>query len=243
MMQRRASPPVPPPGFFGATEEYRSRILRPGTSPHRPARDAASLVILDETDGEPRFLMGRRASSHVFLPGVLVFPGGRVEPRDYRLKVREDFPLVLAGKLAARSRARHPAAFARALAGAALREAYEETGFLTPGCDRSGKGADLRRLSFIARAVTPAKRPRRFDTRFFCLVCRDGAPALQAGDGELEDVGWYALSDLAKQDLHVVSRAVIETLMGRLSGGRLDDPHAPVPFLFTRGSSFQRGFV
>ncbi len=242
-MQRPASPLALPPGIAGATAEYRSRILRPGTSPHCAARDAASLVILDDTGGEPCFLMGRRRSSHVFLPGVLVFPGGRVEPRDYRLKVREDFALALARKLATRSRARQPAAFARALAGAALREAYEETGFLTAGCDPCGNGADLRRLSFIARAVTPAKRTRRFDTRFFCLVCRDGSPALQAGDGELEDVGWYALSDLAKQDLHVVSRAVIESLLVRLSGGRLDDAHAPVPFLFTRGSSFQRGFV
>jgi len=243
MMQRRGPPIALPPGIAGATEEYRSRILRPGTSPHCPARDAASLVILDVSGGEPRFLMGRRASSHVFLPGVLVFPGGRVEPRDYRLKAREDFAPALAGKLAARSRALHPAAFARALAGAALREAYEETGFLTPGCDPWGNGADLRQLSFIARALTPAKRPRRFDTRFFCLVCRGGSPALQAGDGELEDVGWYALSALASQELHVVSRAVIETLMRRIGAGRLDDPRAPVPFLFTRGSSFQRGFV
>jgi 8-oxo-dGTP pyrophosphatase MutT (NUDIX family) len=242
-MQRRISPVTLPNGIAGATEEYLSRSLRPGTSPHCPARDAASLVILDDTGGEPRFLMGRRRGSHVFLPGVLVFPGGRVEPRDYRLKARENFAPALAGKLAARSRARHPAAFARALAGAALREAYEETGFLAPGCDAWGNGADLRRLSFIARAITPAKRPRRFDTRFFGLLCRGSAPTLHAGDGELEDVGWYALSALARQDLHVVSRAVIETMMGRLGAGRLDDPHTPVPFLFARGSSFQRGFV
>lgn len=232
-----------PQGIAGAGEEYVSRVARPGTWPHRPARDAASLVILDASGSEPRILMGRRGGGHVFLPGVLVFPGGRVEPRDYRLKPRRDFAPPATEKLAKRCRTRHPGTFARALAAAALREAHEEAGFLVPGCDPWGNGADLRALSFVARALTPAKRPRRFDTRFFCFVCGDRAPVLQAGDGELDDVGWYALSALAKQELHVVSRVVIETLIGRLNAGRLHDPHAPAPFLFSRGSSFQRALL
>ncbi len=231
-----------PPSIAGATEEYLGRVSRPGSSPHRPARDAASLVVLDDRGDEPRILMGRRGGGHVFMPGVLVFPGGRVEPRDYRLKPRHDFAPEVAAKLAARTRTRHQVAFARALAAAALREASEEAGFISPACPASA-GTDLRQLSFIARALTPAKRPRRFDTRFFCLLCRGDRPALRAGDGELEDVGWYALSALAKQNLHVVSRAVIETLIGRLIAGRLHDKCAPVPFLFARGSSFQRQFL
>lgn len=171
---------------------------------------------------------------------MLVFPGGRVEARDYRFKPRHDLPPATVQKLAAFARTQHPAALARALAAAALREAVEEVGFVSRTCRVDGRGADLRQLSFIARAVTPAKRPRRFDTRFFCLLWRGGAPALRAGDGELEDVNWYALDALAKSDLHVVSRAVIETLVDRLNAGRLRDPEAPVPFLFARGSSFQR---
>ncbi|RIA47765.1 NUDIX domain-containing protein [Dichotomicrobium thermohalophilum] len=239
MRPRRAPRLRVPEGIAGATGEYLARPLRVGTWPQRPARDAASLVILDDSDGEPRFLMGRRASGHVFLPGVLVFPGGRVEPQDYRIRPGYDFPGAAVAKLAARSRTRHPAAFARALAAAALREAREEVGFLSPAC-RPERGADLRQLSFVLRALTPAKRPRRFDTRFFCLRCRGAAAILRPGDGELEDVSWYALGALAKEDLHVVSRAVIETLMDRLNTGRLDDPQAPVPFLFARGSGFQR---
>jgi len=227
-----------PPGISGATDEYLSRVLRPGTSPHRPARDAASLVVIDDRGDEPRILMGRRGGGHVFMPGVLVFPGGRVEPRDYRLKPGQDFAPAVATKLAARTRARHPVAFARALAAAALREAREEAGFLSPTCQAS-TGTDLRQLSFIARALTPAKRPRRFDTRFFCLRWH-GGPALRAGDGELEDVSWYALERVAKEDLHVVSRVVIETLIKRLGTGQLDNPDAPIPFLFARGSRFQR---
>ena len=227
-----------PPGISGATDEYLSRVLRPGTLPHRQARDAASLVVIDDRGYEPRILMGRRGGGHVFMPGVLVFPGGRVEPRDYRLKPRNDFAPPVTRKLAARTRARHPAAFARALAAAALREAREEAGFLSPTCQAS-EGTDLRELSFIARALTPAKRPRRFDTRFFCLRWH-GEPALRAGDGELEDVSWYALEHVAKEDLHVISRVVIETLINRLGTGQLDHPDAPIPFLFARGSRFQR---
>jgi len=49
-----------PSGISGATEEYRTRVLQAGTSPHRPARDAASLVILDDSGREPHILMGRR---------------------------------------------------------------------------------------------------------------------------------------------------------------------------------------
>ena len=228
-----------PAGIAGATKEYLSRPLPPGKWPQRPARDAASLVILDDSGDEPRILMGRRASGHVFMPGVLVFPGGQVEPRDYRVRPRHDFPAAAVEKIAARGRTQHPAAFARALATAALREALEEVGFLSPACRPEG-GADLRRLSFVLRALTPPKRPRRFDTRFFCLRCRGAAAILRPGDGELEDVSWYALDALAKEELHVVSRAVIETLIHRLNAGRLDDPHAPAPFLFARGSGFQR---
>lgn len=242
MTSQRASCLEIPGGVGGAVAEYRARILRPGEWPHRPARDAASLVILDDSTGEPRILMGRRGGGHVFLPGILVFPGGRVEPRDYRLKPRRDFPAETVGKIAAQSRTQHPAAFARALAAAALRESCEEVGFRVPWCDAE-RGADLRQLSFIARALTPSMRPRRFDTRFFCLYCRGQLPALRAGDGELEDVSWYALHTLARHDLHVVSRAVIETLIHRLNAGRLYDPNAPVPFLFTRGSRFQRVLI
>lgn len=229
-----------PAAVAGATQDYLSRILRPAQSPHRPARDAASLVILDDSVREARILMGRRGGGHVFLPGVLVFPGGRVEPRDYRVRPRRDFPAWMVDKLATRCDTRDPRGFARALAAAALREAREETGFRLPGCDPAGRGADLHQLTFVARALTPPKRPRRFDTRFFCLRCRGAATALGTGDGELEDVSWYALEALARQELHVVSRAVIETLIERLNAGRLRDPDAPVPFLFARGSSFQR---
>jgi len=232
-----------PDSIAGATKEYLSRGAALGSGPQSPIRDAASLVIFDDSGDEPRFLMGRRGVGHVFLPDILVFPGGRVEPRDYHLRPRRSFAPATVSKIAARAPDRPPAAVAHALAAAALREAREEAGFVWPGCRPDNAGADLSQLSFIARALTPPKRPRRFDTRFFSLRCRGMAAALQAGDGELQDVGWYALSSRAAHDLHVVSRAVIQTLLHRIARGRLRDPCAPVPFLFARGGSFQRVFL
>ena len=76
---------------------------------------------------------------------------------------------------------------ARALALAAIRETYEETGLMlgapAPGAPvREAPSAppgpwaafakaqilpDLASIHFVARAITPPRRPKRFDTRFF----------------------------------------------------------------------------
>ena len=45
----------------------KSRALRP--------RDAATLIIVDSTSGEPRVLLGRRRLDMAFMPGRYVFPG------------------------------------------------------------------------------------------------------------------------------------------------------------------------
>ena len=58
------------------------RALRP--------RDAATLIIIDSSSGEPRVLLGRRRLDMVFMPGRYVFPGGRVDPADRQVTVEED---------------------------------------------------------------------------------------------------------------------------------------------------------
>src|SRR4029079_15491081 len=52
----------------------KARALRP--------RDAATLIIIDDTSGEARILLGRRRADMVFMPGRYVFPGGRVDRTD-----------------------------------------------------------------------------------------------------------------------------------------------------------------
>ena len=45
-------------------------------------RDAATLIIVDTSAGEPRVMMGKRRMDLVFMPGKYVFPGGRVDKAD-----------------------------------------------------------------------------------------------------------------------------------------------------------------
>ena len=45
-------------------------------------KDAATLIVLRRDLGGIRVLMGRRSDAHVFMPGSVVFPGGRVDRSD-----------------------------------------------------------------------------------------------------------------------------------------------------------------
>ncbi len=122
--------------------------------------------------------MGRRHRSHVFMPGKLVFPGGRTEPGDSRVPVAEPLHAAEEAKLIG-SGHRASAARARAIAMSAIRETYEEAGLLIglpgafvtakkdwQGFAEHGVRPALDTLRFVARAITPPGRVRRFDTRF-----------------------------------------------------------------------------
>ena len=39
-------------------------------------RDAATVIVLRDTDTTPRILMGQRGASAAFMPNKFVFPGG-----------------------------------------------------------------------------------------------------------------------------------------------------------------------
>src|SRR6202035_5410908 len=90
---------------------------------------AATLILIDRTQGEPRVLMGKRHAGHAFMPGKFVFPGGRIEPSDRRMRVAGALPALVEQKLLLRV-ARPSSGQARALALAAIRETFEETGLL-----------------------------------------------------------------------------------------------------------------
>ncbi|MEK9784273.1 MAG: hypothetical protein VW312_06475, partial [Opitutales bacterium] len=65
----------------GRPEEYRQgneRAVKP--------KDAATLIIVRQGD-EPRLLLGKRSMKHKFMPGKFVFPGGRLDLIDQRLKL------------------------------------------------------------------------------------------------------------------------------------------------------------
>ena len=44
-----------------------------------PPEHLERLVVVDNASTEPKVLLGRRHTRHVFMPGKFVFPGGRVD--------------------------------------------------------------------------------------------------------------------------------------------------------------------
>ena len=100
----------------------KSRALRP--------RDAATLIIVDSTSGEPRVLLGRRRLDMAFMPGRYVFPGGRVDAADRQVAIADDLGPGELKKLMVAMKGTPSEARARALALAAVRETFEEAGLI-----------------------------------------------------------------------------------------------------------------
>ena len=166
---------------FGKLMSERMTTAERDTSfPDSEPRDAATLMLIDRSGPKPKFLLGRRHAGHKFMPGKFVFPGGRIEPLDHKMTAVSELHPDALGKLMERV-AEPSVEFARAFPLAAVRETAEETGLLlgvkrdqppqVPGeiWDEFAKAnvhPDLGQIHFIARAITPPRRPRRFDTRF-----------------------------------------------------------------------------
>jgi 8-oxo-dGTP pyrophosphatase MutT (NUDIX family) len=95
-----------------------------------PARLAATVVLLRDTADGPEAYLIKRATSMAFAGGRYAFPGGRVDPQD-----AEPAAAAWAGPSPEQWAARFdcPAADARALVAAAVRETFEETGVLLAG--------------------------------------------------------------------------------------------------------------
>lgn len=208
----------------------------PRVGGRQPPKDAATLILTRVRKGQAEVLMGRRAPGHVFMASKWVFPGGRIERADFAAASANDLPRADAARLTREV----PARRARALALAAVRETFEETGLLLaePASPASVAGPwrefravgalpDLAALSYVARAITPPGRTRRFDARFFMA----GAEALlhpepTAGSGELDEIAWLPLSEARDVDLPAITRFVLGEVAGRLA-----HPNRPLPFV------------
>src|SRR5262245_52140265 len=226
------------------------KVLRP--------RDAATLIIVDTATGEPRVLLGRRRPDLAFMPGRYVFPGGRVDPSDRQIAVEHDLaPGNIENLLVAVKGNRSPQR-ARALALAAVRETFEEAGLLigAPSGPTSPPKAEvwqrffahgfrpaLTQLTFFARAVTPPGRPRRYDTRFFCVAADAIAHRVGTADGELSDLEWHSIEQARAMELPNITRVVLEDLSERIAAGALQKCDAPVPFYHRRNGTFHRDLI
>ena len=186
------------------------------TETERPARDAASLVLLrDGSAGLEVLLLRRHADSRV-MGGVHVFPGGKLDPTDCSPDALAALDLAAEQLLA---RLDEPALTPEKAAGlhlAALRETFEEAGLLLAEsadsaarqalADRQAAGEALADamaalgLRWQASAILPWSRwitPRHpasgaaFDTRFFLARLPAGQEARHDGYETTEAV-WLA---------------------------------------------------
>lgn len=222
---------------------------------NRRPRDAATLIVVDGSGAEPKVLMGKRHEGHVFMPGKFVFPGGRVEPGDSRVAPPCRLDPAVEEKLVADMKGNASARRAQALALAAVRETFEETGVLI-GTKKAGALASrspawrpfvergvsppLPAMSFICRAITPPRRPRRYDTRFFCISAEHIAHRDQSTDGELLEVHWLPLAQAYELDLPPITKVVLEELESCLDERRMPGAEDPVPYYFMRDGVFRR---
>ena len=225
------------------------------TLPNLRPRDAATLILIDNSGQIPKVLLGKRHHGHKFLPGKFVFPGGRLEPSDQRMATAR--PLDRAAEERLMRAVKRPSPLkARALALAAIRETYEETGLLLgspasakPGTPpgpwaafgEAGILPDLAAIHFVARAITPPRRPRRFDTRFFTADAGAIAHRIDGmigPDAELVELVWMPLAQARHLDLPAITAVVLEELEARIAAGLRHD--LPVPFYQMRHRRFVR---
>ncbi len=145
---------------------------------------------------------------------------------------------------------------ARALALAAIRETFEEAGLVVgaradrqpsarrnPGWEgffQSGHVPRLGGLSMLARAITPPGRPRRYDTRFFCIPAEEVTHRVENRDGELSGLHWLTIPDARSLDLPAITRVILEDLVEYLQRGTAD---WPVPYYHHQRGSFRRDML
>jgi 8-oxo-dGTP pyrophosphatase MutT (NUDIX family) len=207
-------------------------------------KDAATLILIDRSGPTLKVLMGRRNNRHAFLPGKFVFPGGRVEVDDRRVPATGALDAHDEARLMQRV-ARASRLKARAFAVAAIREAFEETGFMIgrkvdapPALPegwlqfaQANIQPDIGPLHFVARAITPPRRPRRFDTRFFAadaLAIAHRVESVVGPDAELVELIWVPLTQAQELGLATITRLVLIDLAARIAAGFAHE--LPVPY-------------
>ncbi len=238
--------------------ERLSKVERDQGFPNSRPKDASSIILLDRKGKTPRVLMGRRHPGHRFMPNVYVFPGGRLEAHDKTMPVHGVVDADSERRLMERVQ-RPSLGRVRGLAAAAIRELYEETGLLLgtremgapkAPCEdwnvfeTEGVFPNLEALTYVMRAITPPRRPKRFDTRFFTAdaeaVCGE-IPGLVGPDSELIELRWLTFKETDALELPPITRVVLEEVQARIDAGF--GPHLPVPFYQMIRGRFERNLL
>ena len=238
-----------------ALTERMTKTERDQSFPDTVPRDAATMILIDRDGPDPKVLLGRRHAGHKFMPGKFVFPGGRIEKADVAMAAATELHPAAEAKLALRPRdAEVPAS--RAFPLAAIRETYEETGLVLgtkadkpvappndewAGFAKSGLLPDLADIHFIARAITPPQRPKRFDTRFFTTDAQAIGHRIEgvvSADSELVELVWIPIHEAQTLDMPAITETVLRELEMRVNAGMGHD--LPVPFYFMENQQFLR---
>ncbi|MEX0279576.1 MAG: NUDIX domain-containing protein [Arenibacterium sp.] len=203
-------------------------------------RNAATVIVLRDRHEKPAILMGQRGAKAVFMPNKFVFPGGALDPGDADISLASPVPEPCFARLNDHA----PGGMQTALAAAAIRELWEETGLVLgqPGTwsddippdwqsfAATGHLPDASALQYVFRALTPPGRPRRFDARFFLVdanaIQGDLDDFTHASD-ELSHLQWIPLAEARGFDLPFITEVVLAEI-----GARVADPTPPdsVPY-------------
>ncbi|PJE30801.1 8-oxo-dGTP pyrophosphatase MutT, NUDIX family [Pseudooceanicola antarcticus] len=204
-----------------------------------PIRDAATVIALRARKGQREVLMGQRGAKAAFMPMKFVFPGGAVDPEDAEVPLAAPLPQPCARRLAEDARPE----LVPALAAAAIRELWEETGLVLgrpgawpdapadwQGFAATGHRPDPSALRFVFRAVTPPGRPRRFDARFFTLdadaAIRGDLEDFSAACDELSHLQWIPLPEVRAFDLPFIT----EVVLAEIAASETGEAPASVPY-------------
>ncbi|QBF31161.1 NUDIX hydrolase [Thalassococcus sp. S3] len=203
-------------------------------------RNASTVIVLRDRGSTPAILMGQRGAKAAFMPNKFVFPGGAVDAADRAVPLAAPLPQPCFTRLDDDAEA----GLQTALAAAAIRELWEETGLILgrPGTWSGTVPADWQSfaatghvpaaapLQFVFRALTPPGRPRRFDARFFLVDAEEIQGDLDdfthASD-ELSHLQWIPLTEARRFDLPFITEVVLAEVAGRLSD---PNPPASVPY-------------
>ena len=218
-------------------EEIWPRVQRMTPNGVRP-RLASTLILLDRTEAEPKVLMGRRNPASKFMPDKFVFPGGRVEePGDRKMNAAGALPPEVERRLAKvvpRSRHPCPAPWRSARSAKPLRRPascsapaiWERPSSAPDGEWRKfaaqGFYPQLDNIHFIARATTPPRQARRFDTIFLAAEAADIATQVDGAVGpehELVELVWVPMSKAHDLELSLITSVVLHELERRIAAG------------------------
>ena len=171
----------------------------------QPAIPAATLVLIrDHAGAPPDLLMVERAKAMVFAGGMLVFPGGRIDPGDYALAAAlggddEDMPARIAAIRETIEEAGVPVGLSPmpdAATLSAIRAGLHAGESFAALLDAHGMRLDLAALTYFARWLPAHAHMRIFDTRFYLARWPAGAAEARVDDTENVRLLWASAAQV-----------------------------------------------